>query len=117
MTKAEAIARITRSIESCEPAVLTPAGVSYEQHVENLSKKLIGEVIDPVRATVTSTIIQDADFDRYREAEVWAIARGPGGWLLTISSSEGFALAFGDDPTSLMMHGCSSEDAVGEWCA
>ena len=117
MKRTEAIEKIERSLESCEPQLITPKGTTYKAHVAQLAKKLLNEVIDPIRVKVSSTIIQDADFDMYHDAEVWAIAKGPGGWLLTIVGVEEFALGFGDDPQALKMHGCSSSDALGEWCA
>ena len=117
MNRTEAITKIKRSLDGVEPWLITPKGVSYQAHVERLSKLLLDEAIDPVRVKVVSTIIQDADFYLYQNSEVRAIAKGPGGWLLTIDGADEFALGFGDDPQKIMMHGCSSNDALGEWCA
>lgn len=117
MNRTEAIKKIEYSLATCEPQIITPAGTTYEEHVDRLSKKLLTEVIDPVRVKVTSTIIQGADFEKYRDSEVWAISKGAGGWLLTIAGSDEFALGFGEDIQSIKMHGCSSSDALGEWCA
>ncbi|MEO5561689.1 MAG: hypothetical protein ABIO49_17045, partial [Dokdonella sp.] len=45
------------------------------------------------------------------------VAQSSGSWLLTLEDANEFALGFGDDPMNIMMHGCSSPDALGEWCA
>jgi len=38
-------------------------------------------------------------------------------WLLTLESTNEFALGFGETPDNIMMYGFVSPDAVGEWCA
>ena len=116
MNKTEAIEKVKRSLAKSEPQILTPKGTTYEAHIAKLSKLLLDSIIDPVRVNVVSTIMEDCDFERYKESEVWGIAIGRGGWLLTISGSEEFALGFGDNPEKIKMHGCSSDDALEEWC-
>ena len=69
MNRTEAIKKIEHSLATCEPQIITPAGTTYEEHVDRLSKKLLTEVIDPVRVKVTSTIIQGADFEKYRSGD------------------------------------------------
>jgi hypothetical protein len=117
MNKEEAIAKIKHSLSTEEPRIITPPGDSYEARVERSSRLLLACVIDPVEVKVTSTYINGADFEMYRRSTVWAIARSNGNWLLTLENANEFALGFGDDPTNIMMHGCSSTDALGEWCS
>ena len=117
MNRIEAIKKIEHSLASSKSQVITPADTSYEEYVARLTRKLLKEVIEPIRVKVTSTIIQGGDFEIYRDSEVWAISKGAGGWLLTINGSDEFALGFGEDIHSIKMHGCSSSDVLGEWCA
>ncbi|GLS83747.1 hypothetical protein [Paraferrimonas haliotis] len=117
MRKVDAIAKIKNSLNGCEPQIITPKGESYEEHIEQLSKQLFQAIIEPVSVKVTSTIIEDADFDMYRTATVWAIARSGINWLLTLEGQQEFALAFGSNPLDLKLHGCSSSDALAEWCS
>ncbi len=117
MTKKEAIAKIEYALSLENAHVIVPKGETYEQHVLRLSEILLDQVIEPVRVKVTSSIIEGADFENYKNSEVWAIARTKDNWLLTIWGLKEFALGFGANPESIMMHGCSSSDVLGEWCA
>lgn len=117
MRKIDAITKIQASLNSIEPQLITPRCKSYEEHVRQLSERLLQSIIEPVLVKVTSTIIQDADFDKYKSATVWGIAKSGVNWLLTIEGEQEFALAFGSEPLELKMHGCSSSGALGEWCS
>lgn len=117
MNRDEAIKRLEHSLATEEARVITPSGKTYEEHIETLAKSLRTSVIEPVRVQVTSTCAAGGDFDTYRSAVVWAIARSGNNWLLTLETQAEFALGFGDDPLSIKMHGFSSSDALGEWCA
>ncbi|MFB2730052.1 hypothetical protein ACE02H_21520 [Shewanella mangrovisoli] len=117
MNRIDAITKIEASLKSCEPQVITPKGRSYEEYVKQLSEQLLESVIDPVLVEVTSTIIQGGDFESYKSATVWGIARIGINWLITIEGEPEFALAFGVDPLDLKMHGCSSSDVLAEWCS
>jgi hypothetical protein len=117
MNKEDAIAKISHSLSTEEARIITPSGGSYPEYVEKLSRKLLACVIEPVEVKVTSTCIPAGDFEIYRNTKVWGIAQGGGSWLLTLENVNEFALGFGDDPMNIMMHGCSSPDALGEWCA
>lgn len=117
MRKNDALTKIQASLNSSEPQIITPRGESYEEYVRQLSEQLLHSIIEPISVKVTSTIIQDADFDKYRSATVWGIGKSGVNWLLTIEGEQEFALAFGSDPLELKMHGCSSSDALGEWCS
>jgi len=77
----------------------------------------MSEVISPIRVKVTSTIITGDAFAKYSGSDVWGIAKGKGGWLLTIEGESEFALGFGDNPNEIQLHGCSSSDVLAEWCA
>ncbi|WP_157509278.1 hypothetical protein [Ferrimonas futtsuensis] len=117
MRKIDAIKKIQTSLDVSKPQIITPKGKVYEEHVRQLSEGLLQSIIEPVLAKVTSTIIHDADYDTYRSVTVWAVARSGVNWLLTIEGVQQFALAFGSDPLDLKMHGCSSSDALEEWCS
>ncbi|MCE2573807.1 hypothetical protein [Motilimonas eburnea] len=117
MRKIDAITKIQASLDVSEPQIITPRAKSYEEHVRHLSERLSQSIIEPVLVKVTSTIIQDADFNTYKSATVWGVARSGVNWLLTIEGEQQFALAFGSDPLDLKMHGCSSSDVLGEWCS
>jgi|GEM_PF-1720704 len=117
MTKKEAIAKIEHALLTENAQIIVPKGKTYEEHVLKLSEMLLGQVIEPVRVKVTSSIIEEADFDNYKNSEVWAIARTKDNWLLTISGLKEFSLGFGASPEAIVMHGCSSSDVLGEWCA
>jgi len=117
MNKTEAIEKIQYSLSTEEPQVITPKGKIYDVYVEKLSKLLIGRVIEPVRVHVTSACADEGDFTKYQNAVVWGIARDKDSWLLTLEAENEFALGFGSDPKNIMMHGFSSSDALGEWCA
>lgn len=119
MNKEKAIAKIEQALATVEAQVITPPGRSYAEFVQELSSSLLACVIDPVEVQVTSTCAPEGDFERYRKAKVWGIARKKniGNWLLTPEGSNEFALGFGEDPMNIIMHGFSSDDALGEWCA
>ncbi|MAD03688.1 MAG: hypothetical protein CMK65_08725 [Pseudoalteromonas sp.] len=117
MRKVDAITKIQASLDTSEPQIITPKGQIYEKHIEQLAKQLLRSVIEPVSVKVTSTIIEDADFDTFRKATVWGIARSGVNWLLTIEGQQEFALALGSNPLDLKLHGCSSSDALAEWCS
>lgn len=117
MTRTQAIKKIEKFIANSQPKLIVPSYYTYDAYIKFLSDKLLNEVIDSVRVKVTSTIIQDADFDKYCDAEVWGITKGEGGWLLTIDGLDEFALGFGDDIRSIKMHGCSSNNVLEEWYA
>jgi|SRR5690554_6052987 len=116
MTKSDAIAKIERSISE-GAQLITPQGKNYEEHLAEVSEALYEHVIDPVPAIVTSACFPEYDYGRYQSGKVWAIARIGNNWLLTLESENEFALGFGESATDIMMHGFSSSDAVGEWCA
>src|SRR5690554_3898045 len=116
MTKSEAISKIERSIAEGSQ-LITPKGMSYEDHLADVSKVLYEHVIDPVPAVVTSACFPEYDYEKYKRGIVWAIARMGNNWLLTLESENEFALGFGVSVSDTMMHGFSSPDAVGEWCA
>lgn len=118
MNKAKAIAKIEHALATVEAQVITPPSRSYAEYVQELSSRLLACVIDPIEVEVTSTCAPQGDFEKYKNAKVWGIARDKniGSWLLTIENSNEFALGFGEDPTNILMHGFSSADALGEWC-
>ncbi len=117
MNKSEALEKIHYSLNSEEARVITPKGEIYDEHVEKLSRMLIDSVIEPVKVNVTSACAKEGEFDLYKNSVVWAIARNKDNWLLTLENEKEFALGFGDNPNNIMMHGFSSADALGEWCA
>ena len=117
MNKAAALEKIHFSLSSEKAQVITPKGKTYEEHVEELARLLIDSIIEPVRVNVTSACAKEGEFDLYKNSVVWAIARSRDNWLLTLESEREFALGFGDSPTDILMHGFSSADALGEWCA
>ncbi|QYJ84208.1 hypothetical protein [Shewanella aegiceratis] len=117
MKKIDAINKIQASLDISEPQIITPKGMIYEEHIRQLSEGLLQSIIDPVLVKETSSIINDADFDIYKSATVWAVARAGVNWLLTIEGEQLFALAFGFDSLDLKMYGSSSGDALGEWCS
>jgi len=92
MTKKEAIAKIEHALLTENAQIIVPKGKTYEEHVLKLSEMLLGQVIEPVRVKVTSSIIEEVDFDNYKNSEVWAIARTKDNWLLTISGLKEFSL-------------------------
>lgn len=97
--------------------MITPKGMVYKSYVAELAKSLMASVIEPVNVTVISTCAAEGDFAVYKKSVVWGIARSGDCWLLTLEAAAEFALGFGDDPSNIMMHGFSSPDALGEWCA
>ena len=117
MTKIEAIKKIEKALETEQARVIPPKDMSYQEHILKLSELLMNQTIEPIRVKVTSTIIKDADFEKYKNTKVWAIAKSNDNWLLTLEGIQEFALGFGVNPKSIMMHGCSSSDVLGEWCA
>ena len=117
MNKEEALAKIRKSLATEEAQIITPPGKSYAEHVEKLSKVLLACVIDPLEVKVTSTCAPEGDFELFQTSKVWGIARDRSSWQLTLEDVSAFALGWGDDPTNIMMHGFSSSDALGEWCA
>ena len=117
MNKTEAINKIQYSLSTEVPNIITPKGRLFEEYVEELSTLLIDSVIEPVKVNVTSACAAEGDFIKYRTETVWGIAQHKGSWLLTLETENEFALGFGTDPTNIMMHGFSSPDALGEWCA
>ena len=117
MRKVDAIHKIQASLDNSEPQIITPKGNVYDEHIQQLAKQLLQSVIEPIPVNVTSTIIEEADYETYRTASVWGIARSGDNWLLTVEGSQEFALAFGVNPLNLKLHGCSSSDALTEWCS
>ena len=116
MNKDDAIAKIRHSQVTVEAQVITPPGRSYAEYVQELYGNLLACAIEPVKVKITSACALEGDFERYRNQKVWAIARDGGSWLLALESADEFALGFGDDPMDIVMHGFSSNDALGEWC-
>jgi hypothetical protein len=116
MNKSEALSKIKAALTG-DAQVITPKGETYESFVERLSNELLSKVIAPVEATVISTCAKNGDFEKYKSSKVWAIANHDDSWLLTLESENEFALGFGDSPDKIMMHGFSSSDVLGEWCA
>jgi hypothetical protein len=84
MRKVDAMTKIQASLDTSEPQIITPKGIIYEEHIEQLAKRLLQSVIEPVSVKVTSTIIKDADFDKFRKVTVWGIARSGYNWLLIV---------------------------------
>ena len=117
MNRSEALEKINYSLSTEEARVITPKGEIYEDYVKKLSRILTSSVIVPVKVNVTSTCATEGDYNVYKNAVVWAIAINNGNWLLTLEKENEFALGFGDDPSNIKMHGFSSSDALGEWCA
>jgi hypothetical protein len=117
MKKYEALDKINYSLKNEQAQVITPKGETYEEHVDRLKKILINSIIEPVKVQLTSTCVKEGDFDLYKNAVVWAIARKKDNWLLTIEGENEFALGFGRVADNIMMHGFSSSDVLGEWCA
>jgi len=117
MNKLTAIEKIKFSLKTETSRIITPKGQTYEAHVEKISTLLMEAVIDPVRVKVTSSCVAEGDFDKFKYSVVWGIARKRDNWLLISKTDNEFALGFGSDPCNIMMHGFSSSDALGEWCA
>ena len=115
MNKKEAIEKIQNSIAD-GVQVITPKGDTYESFVNKQAEKLLAHVIEPVVVNITSTCAPEGDYEKYKNTKVWAIANMNDSWLLTIETENDFALGFGKLPESIMMHGFSSSDALGEWC-
>ena len=116
MLKLEAENKIRQYIPK-QPQLITPKGSTFDDHVKWVTEQLFKNVIVPVKSKVTSTCVNDGDFEKYAKANVWAIARRNDSWLLTIDGQPEFALAFGTNPSELKMHGFSSSDVLAEWCA
>jgi hypothetical protein len=122
MNKSEALSKIQVALTG-DAQVITPKGEIYEEYVQRLSQELLANVIEPIEVTVVSTCEVSGDFERYKCSTVWAIANHDSSWLLTLEKEKEkekeneFALGFGDDPKKIMMHGFSSSDVLGEWCA
>ena len=116
MNKSEALLKIKAALTG-DAQVITPKGEAYEDCLERLSKNLLVNVIKPVEAKVVSTCAKSGDFERYKNSKVWAIAKSKDCWLLTLDNENEFALGFGEYPDQIMMHGFSSSDVLGEWCA
>lgn len=116
MNRVDAISKIRRSQVTVEARVIAPPGRPYAEYVQELYGNLFACVIEPVKVKITSACALEGDFERYRNEKVWAIAQDGGSWLLTLEGADEFALGFGDDPMNIMMHGFSSNDALGEWC-
>lgn len=117
MNKVEAIEKIKYSLQSEEARVITPEGEVYEEYVENLAKTLIDSVIEPIRVKITSSCAKEGELNLYKNSVVWAIARNKDNWLLTLENEMEFALGFGNNSDNILMHGFSSADVLGEWCA
>ncbi|MEL4284531.1 hypothetical protein ACE02Y_09010 [Shewanella xiamenensis] len=116
MTKSEAINKIKSSIAE-GAQLITPEGKNYEEHLAEVSQVLLAHVIEPIPVVVTSACFPEHDYEKYRKSNVLAIAKKGKSWLLTLESENEFALGFGEKPDNIMMHGFSSPDAIGEWCA
>ena len=116
MTKSEALEKIQASVAE-GAQLITPKGTTYEAHLEEVIEKLICHMLTPVIANVVSTCAKSEDYEKYKTSKVWAIAKMDNNWLLTLDAENEFALGFGDSAKAIMMHGFSSSDAIGEWCA
>jgi hypothetical protein len=116
MNKSEALSKIQIALTG-DAQVITPKREIYEEYVQILSQELLANVIEPIEVTVVSTCVVGGDFERYKCSKVWAIANHDSSWLLTLEKENEFALGFGDDPKKIKMHGFSSSDVLGEWCA
>ncbi|XPF95299.1 hypothetical protein ACM9HF_04600 [Colwellia sp. RE-S-Sl-9] len=114
MNKSAAIFKINEAI-SDDSQVITPKGRDYDEYVIEVTDKLIANVIEPVKANVTSACFPEYYLDKYQSSEVWCIAQCKDNWLLTIASENEFALGFGDSPNNIMMLGFSSSDVLAEW--
>ena len=112
----EAELKIRNSISN-GAQLITPKGKVYEDHLEEVANKLIAHLINPLEATITSACFPEYDYEKYKSSKVWAIAYMEDNWLLTLDDENEFALGFGKTEKSIMMHGFSSSDAIGEWCA
>ena len=117
MNKSEALDKINHSLKNEKAQVITPLGEVYEDYISKLGERLMDCVIEPVQVHVTATCAKEGDFDLYKNSVVWAIARYDGNWLLTLEDKSEFALGFGSAANNIMMHGFSSSDVLGEWCA
>lgn len=115
MNKSEALLKIKSALTG-DAQVIPPKGELYKDCVERLSRELLSYVIQPIKVKVVSTCAENGDFDKYKNSNVWAIAKNKYGWLLTLENENEFALGFGDDVNEIMMHGFSSSDVLGEWC-
>lgn len=114
MTKSEAFAKLTNSLEN-EPRIITPKGLIYEDYVEECKSDLLKYAIEPVKVTVRTACFPEYDFTVYQSEVVWAIAKRQDSWLITLEGKKQFALAFGETTNQLMMYGFSSSDALAEW--
>jgi len=116
MTKYEAIAKVKKSLSE-GAQLITPKGKTYDEHLKEITAILFDHIIEPTEANVTSACFSEYDFVKYQNSKVWAIANMGNNWLLTLDNENEFALGFGDSVSNIMMHGFSSSDAIGEWCA
>ena len=116
MNKSEAIAKIRAALVG-DYQVITPKGETYDDFVRRQSRELLSNVITPVLVTVVSTCVKNGDIEKYQNGTVWAIARHENNWLLTLEKENQFALGFGEASSEIMLHGFSSSDVLGEWCA
>ena len=116
MTKTEAKEKIEASIAE-GAQLITPEGKTYEEHLKEVTNALLEHLIEPEMATITSACFPEYAFKKYKTSKVWAIAKMGNSWLLTLENENEFALGFGESSSSIMMHGFSSSDAIGEWCA
>ena len=97
--------------------LITPKGKTYEDHLEEIVNKLMDHLIEPLEVIIISACFPEYDYEKYKNSKVWAIACMRDSWLLTLDDENEFALGFGKTEKSIMMHGFSSSDAIGEWCA
>lgn len=114
MTREEAVSKIRLSLLD-EPQVITPKNTTYEEYVERCSTSLIQSVIEPKRVKINKACFPEYYLERYKSSKVWVIANSRDNWLITIENESEFALAFGNNPSDLMMLGFSSSDALAEW--
>lgn len=114
MNKREALLRIHASLQRFAARLIPPSDVPYASYCQQQRTRLLAAVIDPVEVSVSTCIIQDPAFRTYQSCRVWDIARVANTWLLTLEHEAYFALAFGDHPNALKMHGSASADALTE---
>ncbi|QSX34828.1 hypothetical protein JYB87_06285 [Shewanella avicenniae] len=116
MNKTEAIEKIEMSIAE-GVQLITPKGMTYEAHLKSITDTLFAHVIEPIEATIVGASFPEYDLKKYKVSKVWAIAHMGNNWLLTLENENEFALGFGESADNILMHGFSSSDAIGEWCA
>ncbi len=95
----------------------TPCGWESDRdaYILRKSQELLQKLIEPVPASVVGRA-HDYDNEGLKPyIESFAIAHSDDHWLLYLTSSNHFALAYGKDPAELRALGFDSPDALTEW--